>query len=63
MGALAFTNIINNQWHVTQIPAGSILTVNGHTQLGLTNSSLGNYNTSVRMFGAGEFDQNGSLSV
>jgi hypothetical protein len=62
VGALTFTNIVNNQWHVTQIPAGSILTVNGHTQLGLTNSSL-NYSTSVRMFGAGEFDQDGSLSV
>ena len=62
VGALKYTNIINNQWHVTEIPAGSILTVNGRTDLGLTNADI-KYCTSVRIFGGGEFDQNGPLTM
>ena len=56
--ALNYTN--TSQWHVTQIPLNSTLTVSGATTVGgFTNSAV----TSAAMTGAGTFSANGNLII
>jgi autotransporter-associated beta strand protein len=60
LGALNYTNTASGAWHVTDIPAGVALTVNGPTIIG--GYTVNSLSTSVGFVDAGTLVLNGNLS-
>ena len=61
--SLTYTNTGAGAWHVTQIPAGVTLTVNGPTAIGNLTSAGAVAATTVALYDAGTLWLNGNLTM